>query len=251
MPSGLARVIAAGGDGTVHAIVNALPTELSRIRLGIMPLGTGNDFARGLGIKTVAHAIEQLRFDQSRIIDLGRVHFTGFDGMPQSRFFVNVANVGLISTVVQAAQNSRLKSWLGSKLAYPLHAIAVLRHYQGNELRLDFDDKKNSEAKFLAVAIANGTHFGAGMKIAPKARHDDGLLDVIAIAASPKVRATDIVLLYRGAHLKHPAVHFHQVAGLRIAPMDNQRLLCEADGELLGIGSCTFDCMPRHLKVIA
>jgi YegS/Rv2252/BmrU family lipid kinase len=251
LPPGFARMIVAGGDGTVHAVVNALPKQASASALGILPLGTGNDFARGLGINSIAQAMAQLRSGNTRTIDVGRIHFSGFDGAPQSRCFVNVANVGLISAVVEAAQGSRLKTWFGSRLAYPLHAIATLRRYRGNELRVTLQDNKSIETKFLALAIANGTHFGAGMMIAPKAQHDDGLLDVIGICASPKVRAADLLLLYKGTHLSHPAVRFHQVARLCITPVDGQRLLCEADGELLGEGACEVECMAAQIKVIA
>lgn len=245
------RVIAVGGDGTVNEVVNGLASVDSTPEFGVIGVGTGNDFARGLGIGSGwDHGINALRDGKPKPIDLGLIHFTKFNGERGQHWFANAADLGLIGEVVADAEKSRLKRWLGSKLAYPLHAIAVLTRYKGHRIAIE-DDAGRYELDVLAVAVANGKSFGGGMKIAPHAQFDDGLLDVVIVAKTPKVRALDLRLLYRGTHLTHPAVSHFRTTKMKFETVDGSRMLCDADGELLGTGPCEIEAMRGKLHVIA
>ncbi|WP_196503573.1 diacylglycerol/lipid kinase family protein [Aestuariivirga litoralis] len=252
---GYERVIAIGGDGTVNEVVNGL-ARASGDRpvvplLGVIGMGTGNDFARANGIKGGWKAgIVALREGAPRVVDLGLVHFTGADGAKASRWFANCADLGLIGEVVADAQDSKLRRMLGSKLAYPLHAVLVLRRYKGHRIKYEAEDGTSHEREILAVAVANGRTFGGGMKIAPAAKLDDGLLDVIVIAKEPRVRATDLRLLYAGTHLNLPAITHFQTRRVRFETVDGSTMLCDADGELLGKAPCEIEVVKGKIKVV-
>ena len=253
---GFQRVIAVGGDGTVNEVINGLAegTDDRAIApsLGLVSLGTGNDFARAFGLHGgLKPALAALRAGHTRDVDLGQMQFIGNNGQQQSRWFCNVANIGLVGEVTRAAQNSRLVKLVGGRLAYPLKAISVLRHFGGREITMERDEHSPVTLDVLSIAIANGPYFGSGMKIAPHAELADGLLDVIVIARGPKVKATDIALLYKGKHLSHPAVTHFMARKLNFKSADGQSVLCEADGELFGCLPCKVEVHPRKLRVIA
>ena len=249
--AGRELIIAAGGDGTMNEIINGMVGAASQSVLAVLPLGTGNDFARGLGITSRKAALDALRCGKSRLIDLGRITFTGPDGTKGSRHFANVASLGLIGEVVQAAQGSALKRLFGSKLAYPLHALQVLRRYGGHSIEIEMEDGSVKQAQILAAAIANGRYFGAGMKVAPHAALDDGLLDVLVAETTPKFRTLDLRLLYSGKHVDHPAISHFKARRVRFTATDGSRMLCETDGELQGEGPCEIEVMAGKLRVIA
>ena len=245
------RVVAVGGDGTVNEVVNGLAGAKSPPELGVIGAGTGNDFARVLGIGSGWTAgIAALCDGRPRAVDLGSITFTKPDGTRGRHWFANCADLGLIGEVVAEAEDSRLKRWLGSRLAYPLHAISVLRRYKGHRIAFEHDGARR-EMDILAVAVANGRSFGGGMKIAPDAKFDDGLFDVIVVAKEPRVKATDLRLLYAGKHLSLPAVTHFRTAKISFGTLDGSMMLCDADGELLGSAPCEIGVHPKKLKVIA
>ena len=253
---GFQRVIAVGGDGTVNEVINGLAegTDDRAIgpNLGLVSVGTGNDFARAFGLHGgLKAALGALRAGRTRDVDLGHMQFIGGDRQQQSRWFGNVANIGLVGEVTGATQNSRLLKLVGGRLAYPLKAISVLRYYGGREITMERDEQSPVTLDVLSIAIANGPYFGSGMKIAPHAELADGFLDVIVIARGPSVKARDIALLYKGQHLSHPAVTHFRARKLHFKPADEKNVLCDADGELFGCLPCRIEIHPKKLRVIA
>ena len=254
--SGFNCIIAVGGDGTVNEVINGMAeaadaTPISP-SLGVISLGTGNDFARAFGLhRGLPHVLATLRLRNSRAVDLGLMQFTSFDGATRSRWFGNVANVGLVGEVTAATQNSRLVKLLGGRLAYPLKAITVLRSYGGRRILLSRDDAPAETLDVLSIAIANAPYFGSGMKIAPHADMSDGLLDIVVILHGPKVKATDIALLYKGQHLTHPAVRHFKARRISFTSVDGKGVQCDADGELFGSLPCTIELHPNKLRLIA
>jgi diacylglycerol kinase (ATP) len=250
------RIIAVGGDGTVNEVINGMAEAAGSKpiapNLGVISLGTGNDFARAFGLHGgLANALAALRAGNIREVDLGLMQFTGADGATRSRWFGNVANVGLVGEVTAATQNSRLVKLIGGRLAYPLKAVSVLRSYGGRRITLNCDDAPSETMDVLSIAIANAPYFGSGMKIAPHADTSDGLLDIVVILHGPKVKATDIALLYKGRHLTHPAVRHFTARRISFTSVDGKSVQCDADGELFGSLPCSIELHPQKLRVIA
>ena len=170
-------VVAVGGDGTVHEVIQGLRREATgpRAALGILPSGTGSDFARGLGIgPSLDQALQQLVEGASRRIDLGRVEAPG--DPTRTEWFGNVASLGVTGEVVERIQRSR--KWFGTKPTYLWAAVCALLRYRNPRVRWSIDGTAPVVQRIKAIAIGNSSYFGGGMCIAPDARVDSGAFQV-------------------------------------------------------------------------
>jgi diacylglycerol kinase (ATP) len=242
-------IVAVGGDGTVHEVVNGM-IEDDRARddrtvLGIVAAGTGCDFIRTFGIPhTAAHAVVHLDGPETFPIDVGKISFAGANGRDM-RYFANVAEAGLGAEV--ARRVPRLRRALGPTVYLFAFWLALARHRPA-DATVDLVDRKY-EGPVSNLVVANGQFYGAGMKIAPRAAPTDGLLD---IQIQHPTRAEAIALLprvYRGDHVPHHDI----LEAKRVRVMIDGRppLPIEADGELLGHTPATFELLRNaiHLKV--
>lgn len=163
----VARIVIGGGDGSLHA---ALPAVLEAgMPLGVLPLGTANDFARSLGIVDVPSAIQVIVEGFTRPVDVGVVNGT---------CFLNAVGIGL-GPEINRSLDKKSKSSFGV-LAYLIHAIKTLRRSRGMSAVIECDGTTHT-LRSLQITIVNGIHYGGGMTIAADARLDDGFLDVLSI----------------------------------------------------------------------
>ena len=175
--NGCDYLIALGGDGTLHEVINGvlqsnLPANLYP-RIGLLPLGSANDFARTAGISnSVEELIGRIQTNATRKIDLGKIvlHQTG-----ETRYFLNIAGVGLGAEVVQILEHS--SSVLGPGFNYFKHIIKGFLTYEKKEVSCT-GNTWHWKGKLLQMAVANGRSFGNGIYIAPDARITDGLFQV-------------------------------------------------------------------------
>src|SRR5438477_3547572 len=175
---GCEMVVAAGGDGTLNEVVNGLRDDASAIVLGLIPLGTGNDFARTLGLpRDVDEAIALLRAGHTRSIDLVRVT------SDEIRYFVNVSAGGFSGLVDEKLTPEMKKTW--GPLAYLRSAAAAWPELRAYRTTLAFDEDESLRLELYNVVVANGRYVGGGTLIAPEAEIDDGLLDVVLIPKRP------------------------------------------------------------------
>lgn len=181
LDEGFQRLIVAGGDGTITQTIAAMAPDFERVELGIVPLGTGNDFARSLSIDAtdVAAALENAMRGRARPVDLVRI--TDEDG---EAYLVNAASGGVAGRVA-AEVDSGDKLVLGP-FAYWLAAVNELADLQEYRVWLDLDDDR-VELEVYGMYLANGRYVGGGFAIAPNALLDDGLLDITTIPALPPV----------------------------------------------------------------
>lgn len=190
---GVERLLLAGGDGTVHYAVQGLAG--SECALGVLPLGSGNDFAASLGMpRELAAAVAAAVAGPVRRIDLARVG---------GRYYAGVAGVGFDSAANATANRVRRLRGSAIYLYAVLHTLVTFRPPRFEVL---YERGRFSGAAMM-VALANGPRFGGGMRIAPQARLDDGQLDLVIVRAVP--RRTFLAVfprVYRGTHLDHPAV---------------------------------------------
>jgi diacylglycerol kinase (ATP) len=242
-----AVVVAAGGDGTVHAVVNALEERLDRARVGILPLGTGNDLVRTLGIPAaLAEAVAVLRGGIGRRIDLLEL---ASDAAPRC-LCVNVAAGGFAGEVHDKLTPEVKERW--GPLAYVRSGLAVLPERSEHRVWLRFEEGLRVQDRALNLAFANGAYVAGGIPVAPGAALDDGLVDVVlfeAMSLPQIVRLTPTVL--RGRHLDPDSLwvkHFRSAAvRLRASPP----MPFNADGELLGrVSRLAVRVLPRALEVI-
>lgn len=228
-------VVAAGGDGTVHDVLNALAG--SGIPLGLLPIGRGNDFASGLGVPSDPRAAAQVLLrGATREIDLGRAG---------SAFYGCIAGVGFDSVVNRYA-NERARR-LGGRLAYAWAILRCLWSYRPQPLELR-SDAGNYSGEVMFAVIGNNVSYGGGVKMAPRARLDDGLLDVCIVPAMGKLEFLRWVpRAYRGTHLAHPRITYFQARRVELA--SPSRLELFADGEFVQLLPTTIEAVPHALRV--
>jgi diacylglycerol kinase (ATP) len=228
-----------GGDGTLNDVCQAYLDPQGQPQSGpplaLVPFGTGGDFRRTLALPTNLDAIvERIAKAVPRPIDLGIVELTSHDGSPSRRGFLNVASFGLGG--LTAGIVNRGSKWMGGKAAFYLGVLRGLVAYQNVPVRITVDGSVWHEAPIVNVALANGRYFGGGMLVAPEARPDDGLLDVIAIGDLGKLGVVaQTPRIYAGTHVDLPSVSStrgRQIEAVPLAPRSN--VLLELDGETPG-----------------
>jgi diacylglycerol kinase (ATP) len=259
---GMTTVVAVGGDGTAHEVVNGFferdPDAVVPInpvaRFGLLPCGTGADLARALELGRgpgLANAIAALGPSGStRSIDLGRTRYVAHDGKIARRFFLVGADLGLggETTALVEAQPARAKA-MGGLLTYLVAAIGAILAHQPAEITYAIDDRPPITAKVNMIFVANGAYTGGGMHIAPSASLDDGRFDVLILRQTPKLEILTRLLpaIYRGSHLSHPAVQHLRASRVQVEA--SARLLLQIDGEQPGRAPTEFTIAPRALRV--
>ncbi|MGH3334129.1 MAG: lipid kinase [Nocardioidaceae bacterium] len=233
-------IVVGGGDGTVGCAAGLVAgTEAT---LGVLPLGTANDFARTLQLPDdLDTACDTLAHGKVVDIDLGHV-----DGRP----FLNVASVGL-SVGVTEALSPRLKRRLGP-LAYPVATLRAYRRHEPFTARLEFPDGDREPielADLLQVAVGNGRHYGGGNAVSPTAGIDDHVLDVYAIERGRLREHVSIArLLKDGSFIEHDRVH--HVTTRRVRLVTEPALPVNLDGEIAATTPSLFEIERNAVHVV-
>jgi diacylglycerol kinase (ATP) len=235
-------VVAAGGDGTLNEVINGIAAHTSQVRLGLVPLGTGNDFARSLELPlNVEENIDILLGKKSKAIDLVRIR------SDHTRYFVNVAAGGFSCHVAERLTAKIKHAW--GPLAYLRSAAAALPQLQAYETVVVFDGEERLRVDLYNVVIGNGRFVAGGLPIAPKANPADGMLDVILIPRRPgpemALLAAKIVL---GKHVPKSAVIFRRAR--KIAVRSRPEMWFNVDGESVGKAPAVFQIIPGALNLV-
>lgn len=267
LAEGVRHVVAVGGDGTVREVLGGMAGADGRCPgdavLGLAVTGTGGDVGRTFGLARAPTAIAaRLRSPRSLPIDAGAVSTVGRDGRPVRCLFLNVAEVGFGSGVVRAA--ARLPPRLG-RWRYPAGAVLTARRLRPVAASVTLDgvgvgvgagvgvgetvalDRVGGSVPVSALVVANGRWFGGGMLVAPGARPDDGLFDVLRFGGGPARALALVPGLYRGRHTRSRAVATARAAAVTVdaaEPLD-----VEADGDVLGTTPATFTVLPRFVRL--
>ncbi len=250
LAEGEKTIVAVGGDGTINEVVNGLVSGSGgqidpAVSLGIVPLGTGSDLRRTLGIpRDYRAACRLLMSERTRAIDLGEMVWIS-DGEERRRYFVNFAGLGFDGEVVERVEGESKK--LGGTITYLKTVLVTLMNYANKDIRLNLDGEE-SHMRVNSVIVCNGCHAAGGMYIAPHASPDDGLFDVIVIGDIGKLEfLANVPRVYRGTHLKNRHVSSYRAREVCVETED--RVLVQADGELVGQPPVSFRIMPRALKI--
>lgn len=237
-------VVVAGGDGTLFEALNGLMAHRPEARppLGVVPLGTGNAFARDLGLQPGdwQASLALIFRGACRPIDVGQV-----DCADGRLFFLNIAGIGFV--VAGAVTASRLKAV--GKSAYTLAALWQALKLQSSRLRIEIDGQLIEQDNLFAE-ISNSRFTGTSFLMAPAARLDDGLLDVTLVRKLSRLRLLSLFpTIYSGSHVNYPEVTVMQGRHIHIyEPVASPMLI---DGEFIGVTPAEIRCLPAALRVFA
>ena len=259
--AGVDGVVVVGGDGIVHLAVQALAGTSTA--LGLVPSGTGNDFARALGIprRHPVAATELVLAGHRRSIDLARLDAPGAppdgprdvsDGPPGAvaahRWFDGVMTAGFDSRVT--ARANRMRRPRGS-VRYVLAVLAELHDTAPVELAIEVDGRVHTHRATLA-AVGNTAYYGGGIAMCAGAEPDDGLLDVVVVdRVSPGTLLALFPLAAVGRHLRLPVVTRYRGREVRLSSPSGADLLTHADGEPFARLPVALTCVPGALQVYA
>lgn len=243
---GVAGVAVVGGDGTFSEAASGFFTEDGALVstdawLGPIPCGTGGDLSRTLGIRgePVETAAELLTLEP-RKVDCGWITFVDHEGRAAQRAFINIASFGVAGLVDQLVNDG--PKWIGGTPAFLLGTVRAIVRYRPQRVRVTVDDGDPVETVVTNIAVANGRFFGGGMHIAPTARVDDGLLDVVTIASMPLLTQGRLMRrMYDGTVLDVDGVSHARGTRIHAEPVTpNERVLLDIDGEAPGRLPATF-----------
>jgi YegS/Rv2252/BmrU family lipid kinase len=248
-------VVAVGGDGTVHEVVNGMMSDDGpRARdavLGVLPSGSGCDFARTFGLPQDPFAAARHLAGDTLWgrLDIGRVRYRDADGAERARWFCNIAEAGIGAQVVVSA--AKMPRWLGGR-AYRLAALRGIAKFKPRDARIAMNGRKargvkagtpfgdvTHDARVTMFVVANCQFFGGGLRVAPRAIPSDAMLDVLVGEGSKWEAVKALQKMPAGSHVPDATISEYLVASARIE--SDLPLEVEADGEPLGTTPASFD----------
>jgi diacylglycerol kinase (ATP) len=241
-------VVAVGGDGTVHEVVNGMFDDGKPIVedavLGVVAAGSGSDFVRTFGLPGDAtRACQHLVGDVTYPLDVGKITYA-VDGGTGTRLFANVAEAGLGAAVAARAERlpprlGQAKYFVGFWLTLPKFKLAQV------QVRAD---RKAYEGPAYLIVVGNAQYNGGGMKVSPRSYPGDGVLDVLVFKGPKSDSFTMIPKVFRGEHVPHDHVEEFRVKRELVVDAD-RTLPIEADGEVLGTTPATFEVLPQLIRL--
>jgi YegS/Rv2252/BmrU family lipid kinase len=228
----------------LNEVVNGIAEH--DVDLATIPLGTGMDFVRTYSIPTKFEDAVRVALDGApRTIDAGRVRYRTWAGADAERWFANVGSVGMSGAVAQRANG--MSKALGGKVTFFYALTRVFLEWQNTEVTVTLDDGEH-RGRMHDVIVANGVWHGGGMMLAPDARPDDGLFDVVFIGDIGKVDfLTTAPKIYKGKHVAHPKVNVARSARVEVDAAEH--LPIEVEGEQIGTTPATFEVVPAALRL--
>ena len=246
---GAETIVAVGGDGTINEVANGFFTGADgpAAALALLPMGTGGDFRRTVGIPgEFEAAVQVIRARKLRSIDAGHIDMKGLDGSPYTRHFVNIADAGIGGVVVERV--NRTTKLLGGRVSFQYAAMMTLLTYKPQEVVVESVEGR-FQGRAQNVVIANGQYFGGSMHVAPGAVPDDGLFDVVVFGDIARFEALrSINDIYSAKHMQNPKVTSWRSAEVRVTSAE--RVLIDVDGEMCGTLPATFRVVPGAIDLV-
>lgn len=253
--NGCTHLVCGGGDGSLNETLNGVmqgmemlnEKEKNKIRLGVFPLGTGNDFIKTIKSPTTIEALHHsIKCGNYHEIDLGLLVFFSPNGEQQKRWFINIADVGMGGIV--AEKLSRYSKWMGANLTYQRAIVSTLLSYKNQTISVKADsfDYNGGIMNFI---IANGKYFGSGLGIAPDADLSDGKFSIVIlgnISMIDYIKNLDKVKACK--KIEHPNLIYQEAEQIEL--ISENRLPIDMDGEFIGYSPLEASIVKKAIKFI-
>lgn len=246
---GYGKIVSVGGDGTLNEVVNGVMLSGADIPVGMIGVGTGNDFSKTFGIPNNYEVmVKKIAGDNVFLSDVLEVEYRNFEGKQQKRYAINVIGAGFDADVTARMNKSKIK--VRGKLTYLMSFLIEFIKAKSYSLSLNIDGKERPINCFL-VAFGNGKFFGGGMKACPSAVPDDGKLDVMGIEKMSKLMLLyHFPKIYKGQHISVPTVFETPAKYAEIHSADGRKVMFEIDGEIIGTLPLKISVKPKALRVL-
>ncbi|MCA9508719.1 MAG: YegS/Rv2252/BmrU family lipid kinase [Myxococcales bacterium] len=256
LKNGSERIVVVGGDGTLNEVVNGFFDQNGELinknaSLAIIPSGSGSDFVRNLPQKeNLSEAVDFAINGQESLCDVGFIEAKDANSKNISRYFINVSSIGLSGLVAGFMRTTTRK--FGPTAAYFMSTVKAIKALEPQTIVIsDEHGVENMIPNCSLVSFANGKFYGSGMKIAPMAKLDDGLFDVIAIKdLSVGFFLMNGYRVYQGTHLELDNVNVSKVSSCYVRSLGNTPVYIETDGELFAQLPAQFSVKKRILAVV-
>jgi len=249
---GYEMIVGVGGDGNNNEVINGFFDGGKAINpeavFAVIPGGTGGDLARILGVRGISleEVVNTLKGREATRSDVGRVTLTGHDGKPAIRYFINIADLGIGGEAV-AVVNKTTKAF-GGFMSFLIGSLRATLAYRNRHARFSVDDGPVEEGKYYLVTAALGQYFGGGMRVAPLAVHNDGLLDIMVLGDMSFMENLKLAtLIYSGKHLSLPKIK--RLQGKKLYAESNEKVYLDVDGEQPGVLPATFEILPGMVRM--
>lgn len=235
------RIYSVGGDGTLNEVLNGIINSSSS--LAVIPSGSGNDFFKSIYEFSKQDKLESILKrtieGKEKFIDLGEIN---------GRYFINIASVGFDAEVAYSSIKLKRFPFINGTIAYIMGILITLLKYKSYDLSIEIDDKKY-ELNSLLVAVANGKYYGGGINVTPKAKLDDGRLEVCMIE---RVGRFKILRLFpkviKGEHESIKEVSFK--SGKKVSVICKKTMAFNIDGEIVRGKQADFNIIEKGIKVV-
>tara|TARA_B100001029_G_C15031479_1_gene437265 strand:- start:469 stop:1359 length:891 start_codon:yes stop_codon:yes gene_type:complete len=239
--TGFDGLIAIGGDGTLHEIINGLMTRKDNkdIPIGLIPGGSGNSFMHDLELIDPIKAANAIISGKTKNVDIAKININHI-----TKYAINIIGWGLVTDIANKAEKFR---WLGTS-RYTILSVLEVFTYNPRSATIIIDDEKISD-DFTFVIACNTIHTGKGMKMAPKAKLDDGKIDIIVV----KHKASRLKLLsmlptvFEGTHINNPLVEYYRASKFSLIPKEDDIL--NIDGQIAGSTPINVCVIPNKIKI--
>ena len=246
------RLVACGGDGTVNEVLNGIMGYENAV-LGVVPIGTGNDFVRNFPEN--ADFLDISAQLQGYMMKSDVIKYSGvIDGKEQTRYCINMFNIGFDCNVADLTQTLKTYPLLSGSVAYLAAIVGMLVKKKGANLKVELDGEVVENGPLLLTAVANGGFCGGGVNSAPTASINDGMMDVNVIYDITRTKFLKKFPHYsKGTHMELPDIDdfllFRQCKEAVITPLDGSMRLC-VDGEIVDAGEVKMQMMPLAVNVL-
>lgn len=236
-------ILMIGGDGTFHEIVNGMfnRRDKKKIPIGIIPGGTGNSFMLDLGIIDPNDAVDRILLNKTRFVDIIKL-----DMGQTVKYSINLVGWGMITDIGLTAENLR---WMGNA-RYTISAIIHIFFKNDRKAKFEVNGKR-SVNNYMFVIGCNSINVGKGMRMAPKAKLDDGLMDIIVVDSNiSRLRLLAVLpKLFKGTHIDEPEVQYYQSKKFSLIPDNDDSLII--DGEMIGKTPIVAEIIPGSVEIFA
>ncbi|MBQ4649933.1 MAG: hypothetical protein IJB73_04455 [Firmicutes bacterium] len=246
------RVIACGGDGTVNEVLNGV-IKYENLVMGVIPIGTGNDFVRNFPEAGDFRDVEALL--RGSVAQCDAIRYSGFtDGKEQTRYCANMFNIGFDCNVVDQTNTIKKYPLIAGSLAYLMGIGATFIKKKGADLKVTVDGVVENDGPLLLTSIANGCYCGGGVKSNPCAVVQDGLMDINIIMDVTRMEFLNLFPKYsKGTHMEVPGIErilcARQCKKVVVEPRQGSMRLC-VDGEIVDAGKVEFECVQNAFRLL-